>query len=165
MRDNVSYGYYFTDVERMICKSQGLIFEEAANRGYDIISFTKAYMSSKFCAQYFDTLWSYYQSLDCKTNIDILLFEVESNVQKLSGDGVFAADIAFWIGYIYRQLYIGTGTNSAELCMIVPAEKLVLMYPGLHTISEDMAFEQICKDFNLQMKPEFNEVFQTLSET
>lgn len=40
---------------------------------------------------------------------------------------------------MYRYLFISTGIMSAELVQKVTYDVMLVYYPGLHTIDEDMA--------------------------
>lgn len=152
----IHYGQLFTDVEWDICKNQGKIFEEVALQGYNMESFTESYLHSDFCNRYFDAEWSHYQMLDKMSCLAVLIPEIEVQLRKSEGELIFDPDVAYWIGFTYRQVQIGTGVPSTKLAYIIPFDMMCAMYAGGHTISEDMCFERICDDFKLSKKPEFN---------
>lgn len=97
-----------------ICECQGEIYREAAKAGYDIGSFSDAYLKSEFYGTSFDTVWSRFQVLGGFECLEAVLMEVSPS--KIEDENVeFDRDVAYWMGYIYRQLYLTTGIKSAEL--------------------------------------------------
>ena len=131
-----------------ICINQGEIYEIAAEQGYDMPLFSKQYLNSDFCNKSFDKIWSLYHFADAKEclyeiNKDITIFPNKESSM------VFNPDVAWWIGFTYRQLQIETGKSSKTLSEIIPFEELCSCYAGLHTIDEEWATDMICKKHKL----------------
>ncbi len=137
-----------TNVEYIICRNQGELYRYIARHGYDLKAFSDAYLTSDFCRRAFDTTYSRFQFADEEECLDFIWPEI-GEVPSLPDGQCFEPDVAFWIGFVYRQLYIKTGVCSRELLRKLPFEKMCGYYPGLHTIDEDMAIDIICKDFAL----------------
>lgn len=131
-----------------ICKNQGEIYEIAAKQGYNMLLFSKQYLNSDFCNKSFDKIWSLYHFTDAKE----CLYEIDKNITispNKKSSTIFNSDVAWWIGFTYKQLQIETGKTSKELSEIIPFEELCSCYSGLHTVDEDSATDEICKKHNL----------------
>lgn len=61
-------------------------------------------------------------------------------------------DVAGWMGFTYRQLQIETGMQSRDIAEIISAHDMLICYPGLHTVDEDMAAEILMHDFHLHLR-------------
>lgn len=138
-------GWYgeMTGVEYDICRTQERIYEEMAKQGYEMESFSDAYLSSDFCNREMDAQYSHFQLEDFGTCSCFFMPQIEDKLKMLPDDYMFNLDVAAWIGFTYRQLNIVTGTPSAELVKIIPFEMMCACYAGLHTIDEDMAVERL----------------------
>ena len=90
-----------------------------------------------------DTNYSRFQletALECA---DFYMPEIEDKLKKLPDGKIFDLDIAEWVGFTYRQLYIVSKKPSSILADAIPFETMVHYYPGMHTIDEDEAAEII----------------------
>lgn len=124
-----------------ICETQQEIYRDMALEGYDMKVFSDAYLSSDFVRRAMDTTYSRFQTEFANECADFFLPEIESKLVKLEDDMCFSPDVAEWIGFTYRQLYIETGVKSSELIKIIPFELMCKYYPGLHTLDEEMALD------------------------
>lgn len=128
-----------TGIEYDICRTQQRIYEYMASEGYDIASFSDAYLSSDFCRRAMDTVYSRFQletPLECS---DFYMPEIGSQLKKLAPGMMYDIDVAGWIGFTYRQIYMKTGTPSASLAKLIPFQAMERYYSGMHTIDEDEA--------------------------
>lgn len=139
-----------SETEYIICKVQGSIYEYQAKKGYDIAVFSELYLKSDFCKRAFDTIYSRFQWADAEECLDFIIPEIGDKCKKLKSNEEFSPDVAFWIGFTYRHLYIRTEIPSEELVQIIPFDSMLRYYPGLHTIDEESAIDIICKDRNIQ---------------
>ena len=121
----------------IVCKVQGEIFCEANRLGYDMEDFTKKYLTSNFCANCMDTLWSVYQIWWPIESIYELQEEVTIKETPLC---LTCIDAIFWIGYMYRMMYYLYGINSKQLFYRLPFRKMLAYFDSLHT----MSYEQAC---------------------
>lgn len=143
------------DVEEMICRTQANIFSYMAERGYDMGIFANAYMTADWTKRAMDTTYSRFQIREPEECLDYLLPEIEHKLKKYEDDKMFATDVAEWIGYTYRQLYIETDVDSAVLCKKIPFSTMCKYYPGMHTINEDYTADIISKNAGILLKEEF----------
>lgn len=148
-------GRLLDSVEHIICRTQGNIYEYMARKGYDMESFSDAYLTSVFCKESMDTLYSRFQVREPEECLDFILPEIQDKLNLLPDSQVFDPDVAFWIGWTYRQLYIMTGVNSSELKDKISFSHMCKIYPGMHTINEYHSAEIICENAGISIKPEF----------
>lgn len=138
-----------TNVEYAICDVQGDIFEYVANHYiYDtFVAFVPAFLHSDFCKRQWDTRYSRYQMHTPEENLDFIQPELVgiSWIESKENDQVFNNAAAHWIGFMYRALYIQTGVASAILAEKIPLSHMCAAYPGLHTVAEEDAIEELRK--------------------
>ncbi len=127
-----------------ICCTVGRIYVLANNTGYKMKDFSDMFLSSDFCKRAFDTIYSVFQLEDEYMSMDYLLKEVSPPME--NKDIMLKEDIAFWIGFIYRYIYIQTLIPSNELVKKIPYDYLLSKSYGLLTLDEEEAYEIICKD-------------------
>ena len=132
-----------------ICETQGRVYEYVARNSYDMKIFSSLYLRSDFCKRAMDAKYSRFQLADELECWDFIYPEIGKELQKISEDLCFDPDIAYWIGFMYRQISTETNTNSIILDRIVSFDTMCRYYPGLHTVDEDMALDIVCKDFSL----------------
>lgn len=164
--------YSLTDVQYTICSNQGDLFEYLA-RSYTFDTFTAfvpAFMNSYFCRMQWDTPYSKYQFGLIDENLDLLLPELKKTMAftpASENDQIFNPDVAHWIGFTYRELQILTKIISRSLIKAVTIDDLCAAYPGLHTISDEMAAERLIEDKITTLPPselEFDKNPLTLKE-
>jgi len=129
-----------------ICKNQARLYRYVAIKGFDMEWFSENYLRSSFCKRAFDTIYSRFQTADELECLDFIIPEL-GIIQYMNDDMMFDPDVAEWIGFTYRQLYIETGIPSSEIVEKVDFATMCRYYPGLHTIDEDMATDIICENF------------------
>lgn len=140
-----------TDVQTAICSNQADLFEYIA-RTYTFNTFVKfvpAFMNSEFCRTQWDVPYSRYQFDLIDENLDFLMPELKQTmhfVQASDDDRIFDPDTANWIGFTYRQLQILTKIPSRQLIKSISFNDLCNAYPGLHTVSEEMAARRLISD-------------------
>lgn len=138
-----------TGINYDICMTQSRIYRYVAQCRYDIKRFSDAFLTSDFCRRAFDTLYSRFQLEDVFECMDFIVPEIQSDLVKASGL-VFDEDVAAWIGFIYRQLYIETEVKSSRLVAVVKFQTLCNYYAGLHTVDLEDATDIICRDFRME---------------
>ena len=110
-----------------------------------MFSFSSDFLNSKFCNNSLDKPYSVDQFADI---FNWLEFLAQEDVRFfITGENTLPKEVAGWLGFTYRQLHFETGLPSKQLCEIIPIERLVLSYEGLHTVDEDMASEILIENF------------------
>lgn len=124
-----------------ICDTQELIFKLAIDMGFDDEDFASKYMVSKFCNKEMDALYSFFQMAEPEYCMDYILEEIHPQ----KNDKHYATSVIEWIGWMYRYLHIELNIPSKEIYAMLPMEKMLAYYPGMHTQDEDF-FVDVVKD-------------------
>ena len=135
-------------IEYNICSKIGKLYILANEMGFDIKDFSKSFLKSNFCHRAFDTIYSFFQNEDEDVSMEYLLKEITP----LKAVNDIPEDVIYWIGFMYRYIYIHTGISSNKICDIVSFDEMLkyierTMYP-FEEYSEDEVFEIIDKDKN-----------------
>lgn len=142
------------DIQYYICEQQQEIFEYMYDKNVDILRFAEKFMNSDFCNRHLDARYSVHQFNDIVNWVEFLEMEFNPFALKISNHEI-SRHTAGWIGFVYRHLHFATGLKSSELFQKVPFRKLVIAYPGLHTVDEDMAIDILCNDYHIERVDEF----------
>lgn len=137
---------------RFVCKQQQELFEYVQKHKADVCEFAKAFLNSDFCNRSLDKPYSVDQYADIMNWLEFLDWECIAVHPKLFQKNPVPLQVAGWLGFTYRQLQIETNLQSRELWDRVPIDRLIIAWPGLHTVDEDMAAEIIINDFQLKNK-------------
>ncbi len=132
-----------TGIEYDICQTQQRIYEYMCRQKYDMGNFSELYLQSEFCRKAMDTNYSRFQLETPQECADFYMPEIGAKLRKLENGPTFDMDIAGWIGFTYRQIYLKTQTSSRLLSWLLPFDVMVQYYPGMHTIDEDTAAQII----------------------
>ena len=117
-----------SDMDYRICETQAELYEYAANQGFKFPEFSDAFLSSDFCKRAMDTIYSRFQLQYPEEILDFFHFN-----EKFDNNQMFEGQVAYWIGFTYRQMYFETGFDSKKLLEIYPFSLMLQMYPGMHT--------------------------------
>ncbi|MCC6095221.1 MAG: hypothetical protein LIV24_09435 [Eubacterium sp.] len=137
-------------VQEFVCDTQGLLYKLAAEEGYDMSVFSYLYLNSDFCSRSQDKP-SRLRYDDEEVSLFYLLKEIGGQLKKYPDNVKFNLDVAYWIGWVYRQLCFLCEKPSKFLCEKIPFELMCDYYPGMHTIDEDNAAEIILNNAGLHM--------------
>lgn len=137
-----------TQEQRYICNQQKELYEYAQSNYADIRKFSNDFMNSDFCNRSIDKPYSVDQYSDIVNWIEFLEKDCPIEADILQKNKV-PYNTAGWIGFTYRYLHFVTGLPSRALADKVPVDRLIISYPGLHTVDEDMAADIIIHDFNI----------------
>ena len=126
--------------EHALCNVQGHLFELAWRKGWDMREFVEKFMTSATAAgldeSYNRLQWS---------GEEYLLEEFESEVgrRKAGRPRRTGSDAFYWIGYLYRYWHYYTGESSVKMFRMADYDKMTLVYPGYHTLSCEMAIDNL----------------------
>ena len=110
---------------------------------FDDEDFAEKYMASRFCNIAMDAECSYYQTIWTEECMHRLLQDIEPEKNELHHN----PDIMYWIGYMYRYLSMRYGIASRRIYQELPFAKMLTMYEGLHTQSDEYAISVFAKHF------------------
>lgn len=143
-------GYSETIIES-IADSQGEIFQEAVNQGYDLKDFTYKYMKSYFCEDYMDTDYSPNQTETGITNIELfLVLSKKQGIELLKAKNSQSdMEDAYWIGYMYRRLFFEYNWMSKDIIELLDYDTMKEYSKSFENYEYNDMIKQIFKDLNL----------------
>lgn len=132
------------ELQLKLCDIQGRLFELSAEKRIGSVSFVKAFMTSEIAK----ALDSDYNRMQWAGE-EYLLEEIISSVgEVLQKDGeVFAVDVLYWIGYLYRFWHYYTGEESAKIYKQAPVQTMKRNYMMFHTMDPALAVEDLKEIF------------------
>lgn len=136
-------------IQLKMCDIQGRLFELSVDQHIDSAWFVKFFMNSQ-TAKALDSSYNRMQW----AGEEYLLEEVVDEAQdKMTADGeMFAKDMIYWIGYIYRYWHYYTNESSKAICKQAPVETMKRNYLMFHTMAPEMAIEDL-KEIYRQKNP------------
>lgn len=124
--------------KRQLCDIQGRLFELALKSGYDCPGFIKTFMNSKAAAALDDT----YDRLQWAGE-EYVLEELIDEARGLKPAGIiYAREVMYWAGYVYRYWHYYTGENSRAIYKIADAATINECWLGYHTLDVEMAIDK-----------------------
>lgn len=128
------------ELQLKLCDIQGRLFELSADKKIPSASFIKIFMTSETAK----ALDSTYNRMQWAGEEYLLEEVVDSAGNKLEENGeVYAKDILYWIGYLYRYWHYYTKEDSAKLFKQAPVETMKRNYMMFHTMAPEVAIEDL----------------------
>lgn len=128
------------ELQLKLCDIQGRLFELSADKKIASASFIKTFMTSETAK----ALDSTYNRMQWAGEEYLLEEVVESAGNKLEENGeVYAKDILYWIGYLYRYWHYYTKEDSAKIFKQAPVETMKRNYMMFHTMAPEVAIEDL----------------------
>ncbi|MEE1258021.1 MAG: hypothetical protein UHN47_16140 [Lachnospiraceae bacterium] len=128
------------ELQLKLCDIQGRLFELSADKKIPSASFIKTFMTSETAK----ALDSTYNRMQWAGEEYLLEEVVESAGNKLEENGeVYAKDILYWIGYLYRYWHYYTKEDSAKIFKQAPVETMKRNYMMFHTMAPEVAIEDL----------------------
>lgn len=131
-------------ISHKLCSIQGRLFELSAKQGYESNQFVKAYMNSDIAAR-FNSAYDRSQWM----GEEYLLDELSSTLSLEKGK-TYSNDVMFWMGYTYAYWAINYVENCSKIVKIADPKKMAENYAGLHTISVDLAVQDLIMQYLAQ---------------
>ena len=127
----------------MLCDVQGRLFELAWRKGFDMAAFVPAFMKSRTAV----LIDSTYNHLQWAGEAYILEeFVAETGLRHGRARRSLPPEHLFWTGYLYRYWHCLTGETSAAIYATAPSRTMAGMYAGYHTLSCELAIENLRED-------------------
>lgn len=123
-----------------ICDIQGRLFELSADRNCDSAVFIKLFMTSK-TAKELDSRYNRMQWVGEEYLLEEVIAGTDMEFQR-SGE-VFAKDVLYWIGYVYRYWHYYSGEDSAKIYKQAPVPIMKRNYMMFHTMDPGLAIENL----------------------
>ena len=124
-------------ISHKLCSIQGRLFELSVEHGVESNNFVKIYMNSEIAAK-FNSAYDRSQWMG-----EEYLFEELANTNKLVKGKTYTKDVMFWMGYTYAYWSINYVEACSKIVRIADPQKMAENYAGLHTISTDLAVQDL----------------------
>ena len=124
-------------ISHKLCSIQGRLFELSVKYGFESNSFVKTYMNSDVAAK-FNSAYDRSQWMGEEYLLDELF-----NTHKLIKGKTYSYDVMFWMGYTYAYWAINYVEACSKIIKIADPKKMAENYAGLHTISADLAVQDL----------------------
>ena len=118
--------------------TQAELYEYVCKEGFDVSDFSDRFLNSEFCGRSMDANYSRHQ-LEFPELLASYVFE--EVVPKKAEENFVPEEVAWWVGYMYRQLSLKYHITSRNIVRQLPFEKIARRYNGLHIVDDDIALE------------------------
>lgn len=132
-------------IESKLCDIQGRLFELSVEKGYDSKLFVKHFMLSKV-AENLDSVYNRMQWAGEEYLLEELIDECGDALKK--SEKVITKNEIYWIGYIYRYWHYYRDESSKKIYKQAPFERMKINYLMFHTMSPEMAIDDLIEIFN-----------------
>ncbi len=133
-----------TSIELQLCDIQGRLFKLSVQRGISSAEFIKVFMKSA-TAKALDSTYNRMQWAGEEYVLEEFIDEAGDRFEK-PGD-VYAEELIYWIGYIYRYWHYVTGESSKEIYKQAPVRVMKQNYERLYMMIPEEVIE-ILKENN-----------------
>ena len=127
-----------TSIELQLCDIQGRLFKLSAKRGISSAEFIKVFVKSA-TAKALDSTYNRMQWAGEEYLLEEVIDEAGDRFEK-SGE-VYAEELIYWIGYIYRYWHYVTGESSKEIYKQAPVKVMKQNYARLYMMTLKEAIE------------------------
>ena len=133
-----------TSIELQLCDIQGRLFKLSAQRGINSAEFIKIFMKSA-TAKALDSTYNRMQWAGEEYLLEEVIDEAGDRFEK-QGE-VYAEELIYWIGYIYRYWHYVTGEFSNEIIKLAPVKVMKQNYARFYMMTPEEVTE-ILKENN-----------------
>ena len=126
------------ELQLKLCDIQGRLFELSGAKGYDSVTFIKAFMTSEV-AKGLDSKFTRLQW----AGEEYLLAELAETAGLTVGGNVYDKEVLYWSGYLYRFWHFTTGESSKAIYKQAPAETMRRNWLMFHTLAPEVAIEDL----------------------
>lgn len=129
-----------TSIELQLCDIQGRLFKLSAQRGINSAEFIKVFMKSA-TAKALDSTYNRMQWAGEEYLLEEVVDEAGDRLEK-QGE-VYAEELIYWIGYIYRYWHYVTGESSKEIIKLAPVKVKKQNYEWLYMMTQEEVIERL----------------------
>ena len=129
-----------TSIELQLCDIQGRLFKLSARRGINSAEFNKVFMKS-VTAKALDSTYNRMQWAGEEYLLEEVIDEAGDRFEKLGE--VYAEELIYWIGYIYRYWHYVTGESSKEIIKLEPVKVMKQNYERLYMMTPEEVIERL----------------------
>ena len=127
-----------TSIELQLCDIQGRLFKLSARRGISSAKFIKVFMKSA-TAKALDSTYNRMQWAGEEYLLEEVIDEAGDRFEK-PGE-VYAEELIYWIGYIYRYWHYVIGESSKEIYKQAPMKVMKQNYERLYIMTPEGVIE------------------------
>jgi len=131
-----------TAIELQLCDIQGRLFKLSARRGISSAEFIKVFMKST-TAKALDSTYNRMQWAGEEYLLEEVIDEAGDRFEKPRE--VYAEELIYWIGYIYRYWHYVTGEYSKEIYKQAPVKTMKQNYARLYVMTPEEVIEILKK--------------------
>ena len=133
-----------TSIDMQLCDIQGRLFKLSVQRGINSAEFIKVFMKSA-TAKALDSTYNRMQWAGEEYLLEEVIDEARDRFEKPRE--VYAEELIYWIGYIYRYWHYVTGESSKEIIKMAPVKVMKQNYERLYLMIPEEVIE-ILKENN-----------------
>ena len=127
-------------IELQLCDVQGRLFKFSARRGISSAEFIKVFMKSN-TARALDSTYNRMQWAGEEYLLEEVIDEAGDRFEK-PGE-VYAKELIYWIGYIYRYWHYVTGESSREIYKQASVKVMKQNYERLYMMTPKEVIERL----------------------
>ena len=127
-----------TSIELQLCDIQGRLFRLSAQRGISSEEFIKVFMKSA-TAKALDSTYNRMQWAGEEYLLEEVIDEAGDRFEKPRE--VYAEELIYWIGYIYRYWHYVTGEYSKEIYKQAPVKVMKQNYVRLYMMTPEKVID------------------------
>ena len=127
-----------TSIELQLCDIQGRLFKLSAKRGISSAEFIKVFVKSA-TAKALDSTYNRMQWAGEEYVLEEVIDEAGDRFEK-PGE-VYAEELIYWIGYIYRYQHYVTGESSKEIYKQASVKVMKKNYERLYMMTPEEIIE------------------------
>ena len=127
-----------TSIELQLCDIQGRLFKLSAKRGISSAEFIKVFVKSA-TAKALDSTYNRMQWAGEEYVLEEVIDEAGDRFEK-PGE-VYAEELIYWIGYIYRYRHYVTGESSKEIYKQASVKVMKKNYERLYMMTPEEIIE------------------------
>ena len=127
-----------TSIELQLCDIQGRLFRLSAQRGIRSEEFIKVFMKSA-TAKALDSTYNRMQWAGEEYLLEEVIDEAGDRFEKPRE--VYAEELIYWIGYIYRYWHYVTGEYSKEIYKQAPVKVMKQNYVRLYMMTPEKVID------------------------
>lgn len=133
-----------TSIELKLCDIQGRLFKLSIRQGINSVEFIKVFMKSA-TAKALDSTYNRMQWAGEEYLLEEVINEAGDRFEKPSE--LYAEELIYWIGYIYRYWHYVTGESSKEIYKQAPVKVMKQNYERFYMLTLEEVIE-ILKETN-----------------
>lgn len=131
----------FGSLEQQLCDIQGRLFELSLAKGIASEPFISEFMCGKVAAG-LDLPYDRLQWMGEEYLLEEVMDAGDGTQRVFTGE-LYPREVLYWMGWLYRFWHYYTDEPSAHIYEQAPAPLMLEVWPGFHTIDNEMAVDRL----------------------